>query len=778
MSRSRPSSAPAGCTNFSTPVKRKTACVPLPQDVPYQSTSSGNPKRQRTTTTVKHLLRSELAKCRHTSATFAEDFLIGERTITREQSLGILRSITEKSMVPGISHDSSERFTCVPPGYTNVIFPPWFCRFANSIAANDYSLANERTSSCSDAIWVPCSRSLPGERNNRARPDFVLALDENPSTGGWRTVLVVGEHHSTGSSVDISFLKLAAYAEQVFIAQPFRNFVFGILTSNADTFITFWRFDRAGAVGSLNMNYGSCSTHGPDGGLTTVARCLHTLARMSASAIGFHTSSITCKELYPTDARCNISTSVSSCPGVADNVQVCRLDNVIFVASGLVSRGTRVWEGTVDSGKVVAIKYSWRSASRVSEGDLYKLAVERGVFGLPQLIAYDSYEDITYGVRRGHIPISLTAANDSIDYSDHMHTHNRILTRLIFGTTGVPIANQMLPPLAVARALLAGLIGHASLYFDAKVLHRDLSPYNIISCSTPVIVPDRANNMICVPGTELYGSIIDLDYALDISTHGLSGLADRTGTYPFIAIQILRGHEGHRYRHDLESMFYVLLWVACYHISEADEASKRENDKQVDGNPTPEPKSPWIRSDPLAIWGDAEPDVVAAHKHTNVIDSTFNFRQLLQHFHPRFEPFCYAAHRLRLALWGQEGGAGGCKLVVEEIPKAPGEQDAREGMENVGETQRRRKGKRVYKDLENLQYERFIKKDEVRPDVNDLQGYLQFRDILRDLVSELEDERDDWEEKEQDKGGERRNREGEEGHEKLGSEKAGKESIG
>ncbi|KAF8427245.1 hypothetical protein BGX38DRAFT_1235152, partial [Terfezia claveryi] len=50
--------------------------------------------------------------------------------------------------------------------------------------------------------------------------------------------------------------------------------------------------------------------------------------------------------------------------------------------------------------------------------------------------------------------------------------------------------------------------------------------------------------------TSLYGCLIDLDYAVDISPENArpsTPLAlERTGTYPFIAIQILTASEPHR----------------------------------------------------------------------------------------------------------------------------------------------------------------------------------------------------------------------------------------
>lgn len=55
-----------------------------------------------------------------------------------------------------------------------------------------------------------------------------------------------------------------------------------------------------------------------------------------------------------------------------------------------------------------------------------------------------------------------------------MDTHDRILTVMILFPVGTPISDPTLTPLEIAQALLAGLIGHASLFFQAGILHRDL----------------------------------------------------------------------------------------------------------------------------------------------------------------------------------------------------------------------------------------------------------------------------------------------------------------
>lgn len=98
--------------------------------------------------------------------------------------------------------------------------------------------------------------------------------------------------------------------------------------------------------------------------------------------------------------------------------------------------------------------------------------------------------------------------------------------------------------------------GHRSLYQDGKILHRDISKNNII-------IADARND------GDPKGMLIDLDLAKELNSR-LSGARHRTGTMEFMAIQVLEGH-AHTYRHDLESFFYVFLWIIIRHNPEGGE---------------------------------------------------------------------------------------------------------------------------------------------------------------------------------------------------------------
>lgn len=94
--------------------------------------------------------------------------------------------------------------------------------------------------------------------------------------------------------------------------------------------------------------------------------------------------------------------------------------------------------------------------------------------------------------------------------------------------------------------------GHRSLV-EADILHRDISIYNIM-LSNPANPRSDGKR----------GFVIDLDLAIEISATKPSGAPHRTGTTEFMAIDVLRAQR-HTFRHDLESFFYVFLWICVTH---------------------------------------------------------------------------------------------------------------------------------------------------------------------------------------------------------------------
>ncbi|OBT65100.1 hypothetical protein VE03_05283 [Pseudogymnoascus sp. 23342-1-I1] len=122
---------------------------------------------------------------------------------------------------------------------------------------------------------------------------------------------------------------------------------------------------------------------------------------------------------------------------------------------------------------------------------------------------------------------------------------NRIHCCLVVSLAGRPL-HAYRSTKELLEALRDAVRGHKSLLEDGKILHRDISENNII-------VTEAASK------GEPKGRLIDLDLAKELDSVP-SGASHRTSTMQFMAIEVLQG-KGHTYQHDLESFFYVFIWM-------------------------------------------------------------------------------------------------------------------------------------------------------------------------------------------------------------------------
>ena len=94
------------------------------------------------------------------------------------------------------------------------------------------------------------------------------------------------------------------------------------------------------------------------------------------------------------------------------------------------------------------------------------------------------------------------------------------------------------------------ILGYWHLYTQYGYVHRDISINNILLLEDPRFVSA--------------GMLIDFDMAVKYNSQ-TSGAPERTGTFHFMAYEILEGTTIHTPLHDLESFLYVLLFVGTYY---------------------------------------------------------------------------------------------------------------------------------------------------------------------------------------------------------------------
>ncbi|KAI9765989.1 MAG: hypothetical protein M1840_006996 [Geoglossum simile] len=169
------------------------------------------------------------------------------------------------------------------------------------------------------------------------------------------------------------------------------------------------------------------------------------------------------------------------------------------------------------------------------------------------------------------------------------------------------------------EALRDAIKGHRSLYQHGEILHRDVSKNNIIITDTESKSDPR-------------GLLIDLDLAKELGS-GPSGARHRTGTMEFMAIEVLKG-KTHTYRHDLESFFYVFLWVIIRHGQKTDQnASKKSR---------------------LRDWYTGTYDQIARNKKGDM--ERVEFKELIAEFPSEFESIKWMAEELRCLLFPMQDG--------------------------------------------------------------------------------------------------------------------------
>ncbi|KAI1093444.1 serine/threonine-protein kinase Sgk2 [Rostrohypoxylon terebratum] len=238
-----------------------------------------------------------------------------------------------------------------------------------------------------------------------------------------------------------------------------------------------------------------------------------------------------------------------------------RLDKIMVRQKAIVCRGTTCYETQNNH----VAKFSWASDKRKLEVEQLNLAQEMGVEGVARVVAHRRITTIAE-MREG---LLFSAPHHFQD--EDVHFDGFLLATASTNTSSKrKLSSDHTPndasgskrrrsnrstPALLSRQL-AELLGserdaikaHRSLYVKGKILHRDISSNNII-----ITKPEMADSF--------KGMLIDLDLA-KVRDSGPSGAQQQTGTMQFMAVEVLLKTD-HAYRHDLESFFYVLLWMCA-----------------------------------------------------------------------------------------------------------------------------------------------------------------------------------------------------------------------
>lgn len=364
---------------------------------------------------------------------------------------------------------------------------------------------------------------------------------------------------------DEAILTLCHVAASVFADMPDRRFLhaFRLYDSTMET----WTFDRAGAYSGESFD---------------ITKEPHRLRNILAGYMVMKDDELGLNSFLQQDDQGVFVELEDSIPsGGRTRLSV---DKDAFVKQDcLIGPGTTCFKAQVPgtSGPKLVVKLCWSEGEGSMERRHLQFANDRDVWGIIRLQGYHDLGDIAHlrqGLRFGqpyHLflpglgaesspttsptepeptlnPSSLPeqAAGDLTDHENEVKFCNLKFECLVTSPLGRPLQTFSSP--SQLAAVLGDIVkALRSLYLQANILHRDVSPRNIIIVCNGPRDADAA-----------IGMLIDLDFALDLSHP--AGQQQLVGTQGFMAIGILGGDE-HTYRHDLESLFYVFLWMAICH---------------------------------------------------------------------------------------------------------------------------------------------------------------------------------------------------------------------
>ncbi|KAF8144290.1 hypothetical protein K438DRAFT_1992935 [Mycena galopus ATCC 62051] len=224
-----------------------------------------------------------------------------------------------------------------------------------------------------------------------------------------------------------------------------------------------------------------------------------------------------------------------------------RIGTSVFGAHGLIGRGTCVVHATVIASiddqnvrKSVIVKWSWSPQTRSREASIIEAATTRAKE------AGDTWV-------LDHLPIVLHSQDVADTDSPKLRLSEALDKKYEPRDLRITVQEELTPieDLTTAPELADVMRGifkyYRWLYEKAKVMHRDISLGNL----TYRIKNDK-----------IFGVLNDFDLSLLLDADNISTSRQRTGTKPFMAIDLLVPQPPpHLYRHDLESLYYVILWI-------------------------------------------------------------------------------------------------------------------------------------------------------------------------------------------------------------------------
>ncbi|KAJ7157624.1 kinase-like domain-containing protein [Mycena crocata] len=234
-----------------------------------------------------------------------------------------------------------------------------------------------------------------------------------------------------------------------------------------------------------------------------------------------------------------------------------QLEEKVFSAQGIIGRGTVVMRAkviqspahiVVKDGEDVIVKWIWAPKTRTAEYDILDRTKQHAVNNeeilkhLPEILHGQVVE-----IGPETLPGQVIQPTCQQHLAKHLPGYEERELRITIQRELKPITD--LNPDDLAEAIKGIFKALRWLHETPQILHRDVS---------------RSNLMYHEKGGNIYGVLNDFDLAVPVTRLPRSTSKQRTGTKPYMAIDLLASLPPiHLYRHDLESLMYVMAFLIC-----------------------------------------------------------------------------------------------------------------------------------------------------------------------------------------------------------------------
>ena len=234
----------------------------------------------------------------------------------------------------------------------------------------------------------------------------------------------------------------------------------------------------------------------------------------------------------------------------------------------------------------LVVKISWPTSDRAPESDFLEKAIEvaestaGGQWAINHLPRVVFAQDVVFNSESTLGKVA--SLFDDAEFVDEEYEYERRTLRIIIqerlyplktltdvkdiAQTLVDVACGTHFPLFSSQWYTHASLVHRWLYDHVGILHGDLSLNNIM-CR--IVKVNRAG----VTEKKVYGVLTDYDLSLwtaSLTPDYAKTLQQRTGTPPFMAHELLNRIDTlHLYRHDVESLFYIILILATHYEIQA-----------------------------------------------------------------------------------------------------------------------------------------------------------------------------------------------------------------